>query len=82
MEQKQTDALSQASQLIETFRGRFRRIRHTLHPQGLFGEAQGKSSNVSWAAREAEQDYAKDPSKNDIILTVMDGMCLDLYKAL
>nr|POF14946.1 hypothetical protein CFP56_71893 [Quercus suber] len=72
MEEKEEKAALKAAELIASFESLFHRMSFTLHPCGIPGEAQGKSSNESWAAKQALRDYADDV-KSDIIITVMDG---------
>ena len=60
-------------QLESQFGSCFFRISHTIHPSDLAEEAQGKSSNESWAAKQASRDYTHELEKQHIIITVMDG---------
>lgn len=62
-----------AASLIDRFPKSFYKMSYTIHPQGIPGEAQGKSSNESWAAKQACKDYPEEVKRN-VIVTVMDGM--------
>lgn len=73
MEEKDPDAAKVALVLTDAFRHKFRDIQHTIHPFGLPGEAQGKSSNISWAAQQVSAKYKESAEKEDVILTIMDG---------
>ncbi|KAK5766393.1 hypothetical protein LTS12_003310 [Elasticomyces elasticus] len=73
MEQKEEKSEAKAQTLIETFRKSFFRMSYTIHPQGIPGEAQGKSSNESWAAKQACRDYADADMKHNVIITTMDA---------
>lgn len=46
-------ARTKAEALLREFGGAFASLSYTLHPGGIEGEAAGKSSNLSWAARQA-----------------------------
>ena len=70
MEELDPGAETVAMTLIQAFQGRFRDIQNTLHPAWLPGEAQGKSSNISWAARRVGEKYS---DGDNTIVTVMDG---------
>jgi len=74
IEEKEAEATSKASALVEIFRGCFRKINYARHPSNLPGEAQGKSSNVSWTAKELSKQYMDGDSRNDVIITIMDGL--------
>ena len=58
MEAKEEKSDVKAKTLINTFRKSFYRMSYTVHPSGIPGEAQGKSSNESWAAKHACQDLS------------------------
>ena len=73
MEEKEEKAVVKAQALIDSFQKSFHRMSYTVHPHGIPGEAQGKSSNESWAAKQACQDYADEAVKEHIVFTVMDG---------
>lgn len=75
MEEREEDVANKARNLIECFHGCFCRITYSIHPQGIPGEVPGKSSNQSWAVRQAS-DFYNDYQKKDIIVTVMDGIIL------
>ncbi|USW56182.1 Putative glycosyltransferase 2, nucleotide-diphospho-sugar transferase [Septoria linicola] len=73
MEEKEEKSAFKAVGLIKTFEGSFFRMSYTVHPSGIPGEAQGKSSNESWAAKQASRDYPEDWVKRNVIMTVMDA---------
>ena len=73
MEEKDPNAQRQASTLIQAYSQRFCNISMSLHPSGLTGEVQGKSSNVAWAARMAARTYTNSVSRQNCVFTVMDG---------
>lgn len=73
MEEKEEKSASKAASLIKTFEASFFRMGYTVHPCDIPGEAQGKSSNESWAAQQALRDYTEDWVKRNVIMTVMDG---------
>ena len=75
MEERDPNAVKVAQSLIQLFIGKFRDIQYTMHPAEIPGEAPGKSSNVSWAAKAIEQKYIKRPEWSDVLITVMDSMC-------
>lgn len=72
MEGKEEHSDVKAANLIHSFGESFYKMSFTVHPFNLPGEAQGKSSNESWAAKQAFKDYPAE-MKKDIIMTVMDG---------
>ncbi|KXT01742.1 hypothetical protein AC578_2731 [Pseudocercospora eumusae] len=73
MEQKEENSASKAMDLIKTFDKSFLRMSYTIHPSNIPGEAQGKSSNEAWAAKQAMKDYTDDAMKQNTIFTVMDA---------
>ena len=73
MEQRDPDAESTATQLILVFATSFRNITFTLHPGDISGEVAGKSSNVSWAARQLSHNYVDSESRRNCVITVLDG---------
>ena len=72
MEQRDPGAESTANALIATFESSFRNISFTLHPGDISGEVAGKSSNVSWAARQLSHNYVDNESRKNCVITVMD----------
>ena len=72
MEEKEEKAAFKAAELISTFERSFFRINYTMHPSGIPGEAQGKSSNEAWAEKQVSRDYP-DEVKANVLITVMDG---------
>lgn len=75
MEQGEDEACSKVTILILDFKKCFRDVYSTLHPRGIEGEAQGKSSNLCWSANYVSTKYADDAGRRNIILTVIDGKC-------
>ncbi len=73
MEARDPNASSVANQLLFLFKHRFRDMQHTVHPEGLAGEAPGKSSNISWAAKDVQRKYYGSSNFKDVMLTVMDS---------
>lgn len=73
MEEKEEKSAFKAAQLCSSFEKSFLRMSYTVHPSNIPGEAQGKSSNESWAAKQALRDYADATVKRNAIFTVMDG---------
>ncbi|MCJ1478071.1 hypothetical protein MMC13_006746 [Lambiella insularis] len=73
MEQRDPDAESTATQLILVFASSFRNISFTLHPGDISGEVAGKSSNVSWAARQLSHNYVDNESRKNCVITVLDS---------
>jgi hypothetical protein len=73
MEARDPDAALVAETLLFTFKHHFRHIQYTMHPEDLAGEAPGKSSNISWAAKEVQRKYYTTSAWKDIMLTVMDS---------
>lgn len=74
MEEKEQGCECKAAMLVRMFQQSFYRISYTVHPAGIPGEAQGKSSNESWAAKQAHADYPEASLREKIIMTTMDGM--------
>jgi len=58
--------------LREEYAKQFRVIEHTVHPHNIPGEAQGKSSNLRWAAAYVNGKYPDVELKCSIIVTVLD----------
>lgn len=73
MEEKEDKADFKAQNLIGTFKQSFYKMSYTMHPANIPGEAQGKSSNESWAGKQASKDYPDAAQKANIIMTTMDG---------
>jgi hypothetical protein len=76
MEEKEEKSAFKAASLISSFDRMFYKMSYTVHPSGIPGEAQGKSSNESWAAKQACKDYPEQNLKENIIITTMDGRFL------
>lgn len=72
MEQRDSEAKTQAETLITQFRDSFHAMSYTLHPGDIEGEVAGKSSNVSWAARQLSHNYVDTESRRNCVITVMD----------
>lgn len=79
MEEREEKAIAKATLLVSVFSHSFHGMSFTLHPAGIPGEAPGKSSNESWAARQVERDYPGDASKQRVIITIMDGEWLSSF---
>lgn len=73
MEEKEDKSDFKAQNLIGTFERSFYKMSYTMHPAGIPGEAQGKSSNESWAGKQASKDYPDAAQKSNIVMTTMDG---------
>ena len=73
MEQGEIGSEVKAKTLISDYASRFHSVDYTLHPQGIPGEAQGKSSNLCWAARYLSGRYDIGKTKKNVIVTVLDG---------
>ncbi|KEF53760.1 uncharacterized protein A1O9_10161 [Exophiala aquamarina CBS 119918] len=73
MEQRDPNAAAVATSLSHLFKHKFRDLQVTLHPSDIPGEAPGKSSNVSWAAKAVERKYVNSSSWTDVLITVMDS---------
>ena len=73
MEQGESGSKEKAAVLIKEYDARFRSIECTLHPRDIPGEAQGKSSNLSWAAKYINAKYPNEILKRSVIITVLDG---------
>lgn len=75
MEERDPNALATATSLASLFQSKFRDLQFTLHPSDIQGEAPGKSSNVSWAAKAVEKKYIDRADWTDVLITVMDSEC-------
>ncbi|RMD42807.1 hypothetical protein DV735_g2359, partial [Chaetothyriales sp. CBS 134920] len=73
MEERDSSASAISSQMTTLYAGRFMDMKTTIHPAGLPGESAGKSSNVSWAAREVIRSYPEESVQRDVLVTVMDS---------
>ena len=73
MEQGESGCKDKATILVKEYDARFRVVEYTLHPRDIPGEAQGKSSNLSWAAKYINAKYPKENLKRNVIITVLDG---------
>ncbi|CZS90210.1 uncharacterized protein RCO7_08631 [Rhynchosporium graminicola] len=73
MEQGELGCELKATGLQKDYKKRFRHIEYTVHPRGIAGEAQGKSSNLCWAAKYINGKYRNEAEKRNIIVTVMDS---------
>ena len=73
MEQGESGCKEKAAVLIKEYDSRFRIVEYTLHPRDIPGESQGKSSNLSWAAKYINAKYPKENLKRNVIITVLDG---------
>lgn len=68
-------ARAKAETLLHEFGGAFKAISYTLHPSDIDGEAAGKSSNLSWAVRQAWFSIAEDANLEvgNMVITVLDA---------
>ena len=73
MEERESEAVAMAETLISRWARCFLRIDFTLHPVGIPGEAPGKSSNESWAAKQIVRDFGAHGEAERVIVTIMDG---------
>jgi hypothetical protein len=73
MEEGEVGSLTKANRLSAIFAGSFHSISITIHPRGIPGESQGKSSNLKWAANKAVEMYGAKSTIHDVVVTVMDG---------
>jgi hypothetical protein len=72
MEQGESGCDAKAVLLINEYTKRFRSIEYTVHPRDIVGEAQGKSSNLCWAAKYVNGKYSDQILKRNVIVTVID----------
>ena len=72
MEQREVNSDVKASKLLGLCESSFYKMSYTIHPGDILGEAAGKSSNESWAAKQAFSDYQQE-AKSNVIMTIMDG---------
>lgn len=84
MEARERGARTKAETLLQEFSGAFASVAYTLHPGGIVGEAAGKSSNLSWAVRQAWFTVSERGAQAEArtVVTVLDsdskwqqGMC-------
>jgi hypothetical protein len=73
MEQKEEGSDEKAVTLVSLFERSFAAVRTTFHPPDLPGEIAGKSSNVSWAARQIFRGNEFNLDKINVVITVIDG---------
>jgi hypothetical protein len=73
MEAGENASEAKARILINEYEKNFRSIEHTTHPRNIPGESQGKSSNLCWAAKYINEKYFDEKSRQNIIVTVIDG---------
>lgn len=72
MEDDEAGSEGKAMCLMREFTKHFRSVDFTLHPKGIPGEAQGKSSNLKWAAGTVSERYQQSTYRKNVIVTVMD----------
>lgn len=82
MEEKEEKAALKAAGLCSNFEKSFFRMSYTVHPSNIPGEAQGKSSNEQWAAKEAMKEYSDPNVRQNTIITTMDGKYLKMVRKL
>lgn len=80
MEQRDPNGEATAEQLVKAFEHRFFRMQSTIHPVSIEGEVPGKSSNISWAAKEIERVYKGSPNWKDVLITVMDSRSSEMLR--
>lgn len=73
MEEKEEKSAVKAAGICRAFESSFYRMSYTVHPSNIPGEAQGKSSNEAWAAKQIMKDYTDEVVKQNTIITTMDG---------
>lgn len=75
MEAAEAEAARKAEILIAQHTGYFEHIMYAIHPRGLPGEIRGKSSNQSWAARQAKRKLVDELGYdiNKIVISTMDA---------
>lgn len=75
MEARERGARTKAELLMNEYGGSFGSLSYTLHPSGIEGEAAGKSSNLSWAIRQAWYSLSeRDPrTEAKTVVTVIDS---------
>lgn len=73
MEQAEARCKAKAAVLVKQFKEQFRDIVVTVHPSGIPGEAQGKSSNLCWAAGYLKGKYELEKPRRSVVVTVIDG---------
>ncbi|EMC95883.1 hypothetical protein BAUCODRAFT_148743 [Baudoinia panamericana UAMH 10762] len=73
MEAKEEKSNVKAQTLIDRHTKSFYKMSFTIHPEGIPGEAQGKSSNESWAAKQVLRDYPDHEVRQNVIITTMDA---------
>jgi hypothetical protein len=72
MEASEDLCQDKARTLIKKFSSLFFKVTFTVHPKDIPGEARGKSSNVSWAAREMAQEIPLD-GRVHVLYSVIDA---------
>jgi len=75
MEENEKRCKGKAAVLVKQFKDQFRSIEFTVHPANIPGEAQGKSSNLAWAAQYLRGKYEAEKLYRSVIVTVIDGKC-------
>lgn len=73
VEEKEENVAFKAAGICQTFASSFLRCSYTVHPSNIPGEAQGKSSNESWAARQIMKDFPDEHVRQNLVVTTMDG---------
>jgi hypothetical protein len=79
MEERDPNGVGVAESLIQLLSGKFRAMQYIVHPTGRPGEVPGKSSNVSWAAKQVERKYLNEPNWSSVLVTVMDSECTNFH---
>jgi hypothetical protein len=73
MELGEVGAEAKGAMLVKEFEDQFHTMDYTLHPRGIPREAQGKSSNICWAAKYISGRYQAAKMKRNVVITVIDG---------
>jgi len=77
MEEGEVGSSEKARSLCNQFGHRFRSVQYTVHPRGIEGEAQGKSSNLAWAANEILKIHSTKKRRRTVIrntvVTIIDA---------
>jgi len=75
MEEREPDARDKAKSLMAMFKGSFYCLMATFHPSNLPGEALGKATNETWAARCAREEMVDrlEIPLSQIVVTVCDS---------
>jgi hypothetical protein len=73
MEEGEKRCREKAAALMKQFKEQFRSIDYSVHPSDIPGEAQGKSSNLCWAAQHLLNKFDSEKLNRSVVVTVIDG---------